>query len=87
MTSWITSSAPDRNLLSCLAIFTFMVLILLGHYHQQAGKPMIAVPPPRTAPAIRVVAAILGNALEFYDFTVYAAFAAMIGRTFFPASS
>lgn len=48
---------------------------------------MIAVPPPRTAPAIRVVAAILGNALEFYDFTVYAAFAAMIGRTFFPASS
>ena len=41
----------------------------------------------RTAPAMRVVAAILGNALEFYDFTVYAAFAAMIGRAFFPASN
>ena len=36
---------------------------------------------------MRVVAAILGNALEFYDFTVYAAFAAMIGRAFFPASN
>jgi MFS family permease len=35
----------------------------------------------------RVVAAIMGNALEFYDFTVYAAFAAMIGRAFFPASN
>jgi hypothetical protein len=28
----------------------------------------------------------MGNALEFYDFTVYAAFAAMIGRAFFPAT-
>jgi MFS family permease len=35
---------------------------------------------------MRVVAAIMGNALEFYDFTVYAAFAAMIGRAFFPAT-
>ncbi len=42
---------------------------------------------PRTSPVMRVVAAILGNALEFYDFTVYAAFAAMIGRAFFPASN
>lgn len=36
---------------------------------------------------MRVVAAILGNALEFYDFTVYAAFAVAIGRAFFPASN
>jgi len=42
---------------------------------------------PRTTPVIRVGAAILGNALEFYDFTVYAAYAAMIGRAFFPASN
>jgi MFS family permease len=42
---------------------------------------------PRPAPVTRVVAAIMGNALEFYDFTVYAAFAAMLGRAFFPASN
>ena len=41
----------------------------------------------RPAPAMRVVAAIMGNALEFYDFTVYAAFAVMIGRAFFPAAN
>ena len=41
----------------------------------------------KTTPTLRVVAAILGNALEFYDFTVYAAFAAVIGRTFFPAAN
>lgn len=28
---------------------------------------------------------VLGNALEFYDFTLYAYFAAIIGRQFFPA--
>jgi MFS family permease len=36
---------------------------------------------------MNVVAAIMGNALEFYDFTVYATFAAMIGRAFFPATN
>jgi MFS family permease len=35
--------------------------------------------------AVDVVAVILGNALEFYDFTVYGAFAVMIGKAFFPA--
>ena len=29
----------------------------------------------------------MGNALEFYDFTVYAAFAVMLGRAFFPSSN
>ena len=56
---------------------------------------MVSGTAPRTAtaprkpptPVMRVVAAIMGNALEFYDFTVYAAFAAMIGRAFFPASN
>ncbi|MFT4249291.1 MAG: MFS transporter [Pseudomonas sp.] len=28
---------------------------------------------------------VLGNALEFYDFTIYAYFAAILGRQFFPA--
>lgn len=32
-----------------------------------------------------VGAAVIGNALEFYDFTTYAFFAVMIGQTFFPA--
>jgi MFS family permease len=48
---------------------------------------MVAAPILRTSPVMRVVAAILGNALEFYDFTVYAAFAAMIGRAFFPVAN
>ncbi len=34
-----------------------------------------------------VVAAVIGNALEFYDFTVYAFFAAIIGKQFFPSDS
>ncbi len=44
-------------------------------------------PQPSPTPITRVVAAVMGNALEFYDFTVYAAFAAMIGRAFFPATN
>ncbi|MGI9168805.1 MAG: MFS transporter, partial [Caulobacteraceae bacterium] len=35
----------------------------------------------------QVAAAVIGNALEFYDFTVYAFFAREIGRTFFPGHS
>lgn len=34
-----------------------------------------------------VAAAVLGNALEFYDFVTYAFFAVFIGQTFFPAST
>jgi hypothetical protein len=43
---------------------------------------------PESKPAIptsAVVATVLGNALEFYDFTTYAFFAVMIGRAFFPS--
>jgi MFS family permease len=39
-------------------------------------------------PALRansVAAVVLGNALEFYDFTIYAFFAEPIGKAFFPA--
>src|SRR5262245_27300375 len=35
----------------------------------------------------QVTAAVIGNALEFYDFTTYALFAVQIGRTFFPAET
>jgi MHS family citrate/tricarballylate:H+ symporter-like MFS transporter len=42
-------------------------------------------PPPL---ALRhVVAAVMGNALEFYDFTVYVAFSISIGHAFFPSLS
>lgn len=44
---------------------------------------------PRTPPPVlgrkAVAAVVLGNALEFYDFTVYAFFAKAIGEAFFPA--
>ncbi|HEY2661933.1 MAG TPA: MFS transporter, partial [Caulobacteraceae bacterium] len=32
-----------------------------------------------------MTAAVVGNALEFYDFTTYGFFAAQIGRAFFPS--
>ncbi len=35
----------------------------------------------------QITAAVIGNALEFYDFTVYAVFAVDIGQTFFPGKS
>jgi MFS family permease len=41
--------------------------------------------PSAMIPTSAVVATVLGNALEFYDFTTYAFFAVMIGHAFFPA--
>jgi MHS family citrate/tricarballylate:H+ symporter-like MFS transporter len=43
-------------------------------------------PQPHHPPITRahIAAAVMGNALEFYDFTTYALFAVQIGRTFFP---
>jgi MFS family permease len=41
----------------------------------------------RPSPRMRVVAAIMGNALEFYDFTVYAAFATWLAKAFFPSDN
>ena len=42
--------------------------------------------PPRSGTVSRkaIAAAVAGNAMEFYDFVVYAYFAVYIGRTFFP---
>ena len=42
-----------------------------------------SLPSPRRA----IVAATVGNALEFYDFVTYAFFAIQIGRAFFPAGT
>ena len=52
----------------------------------QSGTVAHAAPSGR---AIRstIVAAALGNGLEFFDFTVYSFFAALIGKLFFPADS
>jgi len=48
------------------------------------------VPPSQPSPRLSrkgVAAVIVGNWLEFYDFLVFAFFAVMIGRAFFPAGS
>ncbi len=45
-----------------------------------------APPAGRITPR-QVAAAVAGNALEFYDFTVYATFASQIGAAFFPAKT
>jgi MHS family proline/betaine transporter-like MFS transporter len=41
---------------------------------------------PTLAPNRSVAAAIIGNAMEWYDFAVYGFFASVIGKLFFPAS-
>ena len=43
--------------------------------------------PPSIIAKRHVAAAVVGNALEFYDFTTYALFATQIGNTFFPATT
>lgn len=45
-----------------------------------------ALGPPSITPR-QVAAAVAGNALEFYDFTLYAFFAVQIGHAFFPVKS
>lgn len=40
---------------------------------------------PRSGMTLPVIASILGNIIEYYDFVIYASFSASIGRTFFPA--
>lgn len=53
---------------------------------EPSGATQVTVPPPMSA-ARAIVAATVGNALEFYDFLTYAFFAIQIGRTFFPSQS
>jgi MFS family permease len=50
-----------------------------------AGAPHEDTPP--TLPMKAVVAVVIGNWLEFYDFLVFTFFAVMIGDAFFPAES
>lgn len=46
---------------------------------------MSAAPPPLSRR--NIAAAVIGNALEFYDFVTYAFFAVQIGHVFFPAKN
>ncbi|GAP25668.1 sugar transporter transmembrane protein [Gluconobacter frateurii NBRC 101659] len=41
---------------------------------------------PSRKPSQAVIASIIGNIIEYYDFVIYAYFSASIGRTFFPAN-
>ncbi|AWN36942.1 MFS transporter [Methylobacterium radiodurans] len=50
-----------------------------------AHAPHQTQPPTSRLGRKAVAAVVLGNALEFYDFTVYAFFAKAIGEAFFPA--
>ena len=50
-----------------------------------AGQEAVAAAGHAQVPTRQVAAAVVGNALEFYDFTTYALFAAQLGRTFFPS--
>lgn len=45
----------------------------------------VGAPQPLHLKRSHIAAAIIGNALEFYDFTTYAYFATQIGQTFFPS--
>jgi MFS family permease len=50
-------------------------------------EPGFDEPQPQRSTALakrHVLAAVIGNALEFYDFTIYATFAISIGHAFFP---
>ena len=56
------------------------------------AEPTVASPPNLTELATpisrrQVAAAVIGNGLEFYDFTTYAYFAVQIGHSFFPGRS
>ena len=51
------------------------------------SRATTAAPPPHALPAKHVLAVVVGNAIEFYDFVTYAFFAAQIGRAFFPSHS
>jgi MFS family permease len=51
--------------------------------HRKPGRAMDAKPLLKR----HVSAVVIGNALEFYDFTTYSYFATQIGQTFFPSTS
>jgi MFS family permease len=52
------------------------------------NTPVNVIAPAETTLALKgVVAVVIGNWLEFYDFLVFTFFAVMIGQAFFPAES
>ncbi|MDP1632657.1 MAG: MFS transporter [Caulobacter sp.] len=55
---------------------------MTGDNTTAAATPGAERAPP---PASQVLAVVIGNALEFFDFLAFAFFAAQIGRTFFPS--
>ncbi|MBS0448891.1 MAG: MFS transporter [Proteobacteria bacterium] len=53
-----------------------------------AGTLDRVAPSPKVTPSAKKIAAItIGNGLEFFDFSIYTFFAAMIGKQFFPGES
>jgi len=53
----------------------------------EATMSGLALEKPAVSPVGAIVAATIGNALEFYDFQTYSFFAIQIGRAFFPSKS
>jgi MFS family permease len=49
------------------------------------GKPPLEILPPIPIAKRHLFSAVVGNALEFYDFVTYTFFAAQIGHSFFPS--
>jgi MHS family proline/betaine transporter-like MFS transporter len=50
------------------------------------ARPSMPKSPAQTSLARVVLAGLIGNVMEWYDFAVYGYFASVIGRLFFPAS-
>ena len=59
----------------------------LGARAAASEAPLASAQRRSGSSALNVTAAVLGNALEFYDFGVYGAYAVFIGRAFFPNES
>ncbi len=51
------------------------------------GAAAVAVAAPKLSARHAIVAATIGNGLEWYNFTLYGFFAAIIGRSFFPTGN
>jgi predicted MFS family arabinose efflux permease len=65
------------------------LLVAAGAAGSNSPHDFSMLMPPRAAqlPLKGVVAVVIGNWLEFYDFLVFTFFAVMIGEAFFPAQS
>ena len=50
-------------------------------------EPVVPILPALPIAKRHLLSAVVGNALEFYDFTIFAYFASQIGQTFFPSQT